>query len=267
MMVGKAANKYFQDNKPWELIKSDKEKCAVVLYNLLIQVKDLAILLYPYTPSTSEKIFGMLNLKKKNWDDLGELSLKAGSELEEPEILFKKIKEKKDSSLIDVKSKTSQEEKIKFSDLDIEVGEILSVSKHPDADKLYLEVVELGDGKKQIVSGIADYYSMDELKGKKVVVLKNLKPAKIRGAVSQGMVLTAESKEGELEVLEFKENKIGDNVHLEGERSKPKKEINIKEFLALDSIVKDNGILSEGKKWFVEGKEIRTKKIKDGKIR
>lgn len=266
MGVGKAANKYFQENKPWELVKTDKKKCAKVVNTLLVQVKDLGILLYPFIPHASKKIFEMLNVKAGNWKELGKIVAETGHKIGTPEILFKKIEEKREQPKPAQPKIEEKKEPIKFADFDLEVGKILSVEKHPDAEKLFVEVIEFGDGKRQVISGLAEYYKAEELLEKHVVVIKNLKPAKIRGAISQGMLLVAEQGE-EIEVLECPACKIGEKIHQEGSTNNPRKEITIEEFFSVPIQVKEGKVISEGKNLVVGTHKLETKKIKEGKVR
>lgn len=260
MALSGEGNKYFQDSEPWKKIKENKNDAAVSLYLLLNLIKDLSILIYPFTPKTSKKINEMLNIKRGDWEDLGKCSIESGHEIGEPEILFKKIEIKKEK-----KPTQEKKEKIKFSDLDIEVGEIQKVQKHPDAEKLFIEIVKIKGGVRQIVSGLVGHYTEEELVGKKILLLKNLKPAKIRGVLSQGMVLVSEEGD-QMELLET-EAEVGAKVHLEDEKSEPKKEIKFEEFSSLKIEVKNGSIFCEGKKLFAGDNELKAKKVKDGKVR
>jgi len=198
MEFGKNSNRYFQDNKPWELVKDDIARGGTVLNVLSQQIKDLAILVEPFLPNTSESIFRQLGVAPKTWGDLGNVSLEAGHTLGVPEIIFRKIESEKKKPL-----EKPAEKKVSFADVDLEVGEVVSVELHPDAEKLYVEKVKLADGEvRQIVSGLVEHIAADELLGKHVVIVKNLAPAKLRGVESAGMLLVAEDAEGNVEVLE-----------------------------------------------------------------
>jgi len=263
MHVVKNSNKYFQENKPWEAVKNDKERGKAVLYVLSNQMKDLAILLEPYLPNTSREIFKQLNIEGKKWDDLGKLSLEREHKIGKPKHIFRKIE---NAELEKLKKQFSgkQRNEISFKDVDLEVGEILEVEQHPNADKLYIEKVKMGDCIIQIVSGLAEHYKPEELKGKKIVVVKNLKPAKLRGALSQGMLLVAEDGD-EIEVIEPKNSKVGEKITKKGEMNTPKKIITINEFSKVEMKVINNKLTAEGKELVTKSEEIKTK-IKDGKI-
>lgn len=260
MAVSHAANKYFQENTPWKLVKTNKERAAVVLFVLVNTVKDVGILTGPYLPKTSELIFKQLNIEKKKWDDLGELSV-GKKPIGEPNILFKKV-EKKELASTSIEKKAPE---VKFSDLDLEVGEIASVEKHHDAEKLFVERIRLGDGERQIVSGLAPYYFPEELVGKKVIIVKNLKPAKLRGVESNGMLLAAEGN-GIVEVIFCPSNKVGDKVHLEGQQNKPRSEITIDDFAKVKITVQDSKVIAEGKHVFAGDNLIRTTRVEEGNV-
>ena len=261
MHCGKEANAYFQKNEPWKSAKEDREKCAATIHVLLHQVKDLAIALEPFIPNASAEIFRQLNVQPRKWDDVGKLSLPAGHQLGKPEIIFKKIEQKK-------------EEKAAVS-IDFEAGRITAIKRHPDAEKLYVEQVLLGDGERQIVSGVVPYYKEEELLGKMVIIVKNLKPAMLRGVESRGMLLAVE-KNGVLEVLSPANAKPGDKVTIEGAAAGTSAtagsaaalpEITIDQFLTVKMEVKDSLALADGKKLLANGAPIKTEKVPEGKVR
>lgn len=283
----KNANRYFQENAPWVLVKEDRERAATVLYVLANQVRDIGILCSPYLPETSAKIAGMLNGKggepapgcgggesSCGWEEAGKLGLDSGSAIGEPQILFRKIEDKEIAQLKERfsggsgsgESKDAAEKKVGFSDLDLEVGEVLSVENHPDADRLYVEKVRMGGEEIQVVSGLAGEVEKEELLGKKVIIVKNLAPAKLRGVESQGMLLVVEGKEGEVEVLEG--TAVGDKIYLEGESpgSAQKKQITFKEFSKVKLSAKGGSILHGEKKLMCAGSELKASKVQDGKV-
>jgi methionyl-tRNA synthetase len=261
------ANKYFQDNAPWKSIKEDKVRCATVISVLLHQVKDLSILLEPYLPKTSASIFAQLGVEPRKWNDLGKLSLGPGAKLGTPSILFKKIEPKELDSLQQrFSGRQNKPPAAKFSDFDLEVGEIVDVQKHPNAEKLYVERVKLGDGERQIVSGLAKFYLPEQLLGKKVIILKNLKPAQLRGVESQGMLLAAENKEGAVEVLEAKASQIGEKVSLDGEPQKPKPELTVDEFFSVEIKVEKQRVIAEGKVLATKSEELKAANVIDGEV-
>ncbi len=279
MAFSKNANRYFQENKPWESIKKDKVKTGTTLYILLQQVRDLAIMIQPFLPKTSTDMFLQLNLSEKKWKDISS-PLNAGSKIGQPKTLFRKIENKE---IEDLKKKFAGKREglkgeVHFTDLDLEVGEILSCEKHPDAEKLFVERVKLSDGERQIVSGLVGYYLPEELIGKKVVVLKNLSSAKLRGVESCGMVLAAERNEQapshggkapmEKDALEllFSDVEVGEKVMIKSSANTKSRTITIKEFEKIKIEVKNFVVCFNGEPLFVGGKELKLKNVKEGVV-
>jgi len=284
MHFAKSANRYFQENRPWELVKEKDATRAGTAMNVLVhQVKDLAVLCGPYLPATSAAIFRQLGIEPRQWDDLGKLSVDSGHHIGKPEILFKKIEDKQVQELKAKFAGRGAAAAVKppaFADLDLEVGEILSVERHPDAEKLYVEKVRLGDGVRQIVSGLVEYYLAEELVGKKVVIVRNLKPAKLRGVESQGMLLAAEGREtippkvgkgaameqGVVEALFLEKGKAGDKVTLKGENPAPKNEMDIKDFDRIKIEVREFRVICEGKPLVAASEEVKTRNVREGTV-
>ena len=225
MDLARAANKYFNDAEPWRTLREDRGRCETTL-NLSLQLcKALAVLMSPFLPFSAQKAWNMLNLEgeveKQSWDESGKTDLPAGHELGKPKILFKKIDdaviEKEVEKLEKIAAKTDKpaEEKPKmetakederisidtFAKVDLRVAEVLAAEKVEGADKLLKLQIRLGEKTRQIVAGIAQHYNPDDLVGKKVVVVANLKPAKIRGQESQGMLLAAVEDGGQLSLV------------------------------------------------------------------
>ena len=261
MKISQLANQFFQECAPWKSIKEDPDKCKSSLYILSNLVKDLAILIEPYLPETSNNIFKQLGIEKRVWDNLGILIAEDVS-INEPSILFEKIE---DDKVIELKDKFSGEKKsIKFMfPLDLKVGKIIEIKRHPDADKLYVEKIDLGDETRQIVSGLVDYYTEDELLGQNVVVVTNLETAKLRGEKSEGMILAAE-KEKEVGIL-FSEGNQGDQITIEGYEIK-KDKIDFKEFLKVKMKVRSGIATYEGKELKVNDKPVRAQKVESGNV-
>ncbi|MCZ6819872.1 MAG: methionine--tRNA ligase [Calditrichaeota bacterium] len=220
--VARDANKYFNDKQPWLVIKSDRESCATTL-NICLQVsKTLAVLMAPFMPSSAEKLWQLLNLEgdvhKQDWFNTGGEKLPVGHLLNEPEILFAKIEDDVIAAEVARLQGTTQvvasegaqevpEQEInlvsfdEFKKIDMRVAKVLSAEKVEKTDKLLRLEVQIGEEKRQIVAGMAEFLSPDELVGKTVVVVVNLQPVKIRGLESQGMLLAAETESGELSLL------------------------------------------------------------------
>ena len=219
----KRCNKYIDETMPWALAKDEakQDRLATVLYNLVESICIGATLLSSFMPETSEKIFAQLNGKTCDFDDLATFGLyESGTKVTDtPEILFarqdiaevlKKVEElhppvaeeapAEEAPVIDVEPK----EEITYEDfmkMQFQVGEIIACEEVKKSKKLLCSQVKIGSQVKQIVSGIKNYYSAEEMVGKKVMVLVNLKPAKLAGVLSEGMILCAEDENGELAIM------------------------------------------------------------------
>lgn len=212
-------NKYIDETMPWALAKDEtkKDRLATVLYNLIEAIRFSAVMLYPYMPSTATKILDQINTDQRDFESLKEFGNYASGTkvVEKPEMLFARLDPKevaKKVEVIEAKQKASikavKEKKEKeaketkeeitiddFSKIQLKVGKVIKCEKHPNADKLLVSQIDVGEETpRQIVSGIADVYSPEEFTGKKVIVVTNLKPAKLRGVESQGMVLAGGDK-------------------------------------------------------------------------
>ena len=202
-------NKYIDETMPWALAKdeSKKDRLATVLYNLIESIRFSAIALIPFIPSTANKILDQINTDQRDYQTLNEFgAYKEGTKVtEKPEILFARLDSKeiekkvaKLSTVQEIKKEVKEDDLITIEDfkkVELVVGTVEECKKHPDADKLLVSKINLGKETRQIVSGISDYYSPEEFVGKKVIVVANLKPAKLRGVESQGMVLAGETKD------------------------------------------------------------------------
>ncbi len=210
MKLARAGNKYLADTEPWKLIKTDPERVETIL-NISLQITaNLAIVFEPFMPNSSLKLAQMMNLDLPTWNDAGKGDLiSAQHQLGKPEILFTKIENDKIQEQID-KLLQSTEKKSKFppmkdeitfddfTKMDIRVGTITAANKIEKADKLLQLTVDTGIDTRTVVSGIAEHYNAEDVVGQKVSILLNLAPRKIRGVESQGMILMAETNEGEL---------------------------------------------------------------------
>lgn len=225
----KRCNKYIDETQPWVLAKEEtkSDRLSTVLYHLVEGIHIGASLLMPFMPETASKIAQQLNMPLRSFADLEKFGLyPSGTKVtEHPEILFarldsKEIKEKAEAMFASRKAQmenNQQEEKESMSVIDIEpkaqityddfaklqfqVGEIISCEAVPKSKKLLCSQVRVGSQVKQIVSGIKSYYSPEEMVGKKVMVLVNLKPAKLAGVLSEGMLLCAEDEQGNLALV------------------------------------------------------------------
>jgi len=218
MNIVRAANKYFNDTEPWKLVKDEKEKCGEIINNCLQICYSIAILINPFLPFTSEKILKILSADKTNfrWDRIGEINLASGNELGENQILFPQIEDSQIENEMGTEITNDSKEEIKkiagdktgtnligledFKKVNLKVAKILECEVVPKSKKLLKLKLKVGDKEKQIVSGISEHYKPEDLIGKLIVVVDNLKPSKLMGIDSEGMLLAAK-KDGELKLV------------------------------------------------------------------
>ena len=215
--MARLGNKYLADTEPWKVIKTDPERVKTIM-NISLQIAaNLAVVFEPFMPFTSEKLLKMLNLGKPGWDMLGRADiLAAGHTLGEPSLLFDKIEDDAIEKQLEKLANTKKANEIKatpvapqreavsyddFSKMDIRVGTILEAERVPKTDKLLKLTIDTGIDKRTVVSGIAGYFTPEQAVGKKVSMLVNLEPRKIRGIESHGMILMAQDADGRLEFV------------------------------------------------------------------
>jgi len=249
MNLAQFGNVYFDQNKPWELIKTDKERCGTVLYVCLKIVQALTVFMAPYLPYSSDDAWKILGHKESihvgSWDQALK-EIKVGTVLEKPKPLFKKL------ILEDFMLETDP-----FSKLDLRVGKVIDVKDHPQADTLYLLHVDLGAfGKRVIVAGMKPFYTKDEIKGKSIVIVANLKPAKIRGVESRGMLLAAEDKDKFVSLLNPGNANPGTKIFVEGVAHEPSS------VLEFDDFKKVEMVIGKGQEAIYNGKSLQSKKGK-----
>ena len=207
--LARRSNKYIDETMPWALAKdeSQKERLQTVLYNLIESIRIISVLISPFMPSTSAKIAGQINAGELSWESIQSFGkTKAGVNVGIAEPLFVRIDEnEKMAQILAEQPKTAPAEKQEepekdtkpevsiddFAKLEFKTAKIISAEKIEKSDKLYKLIVEIGTEQRQIVSGIAKHYTADELIGKTVIVITNLKPVKLRGVESNGMLLAA----------------------------------------------------------------------------
>ena len=222
--LGLIGNKYFQEQEPWKLVKQDKERAKEIIGNLIGLIRDLSILLWPYMPRAMEELWRMMGLSPQKWSNIGEpLKIR----LKEIKPLFKKLEDEEIKEYM--KRYGGEEMEEKFSRLDLRVAEVLEVRDHPNADKLYILRITLGDQERQLVAGLKTYYKKEELIGKHIIVVVNLKPAMLRGEKSEGMLLAAVHKD-KIGLLLAPNSKPGERVFVEDIAYNPAEEITIDEF-------------------------------------
>lgn len=219
MNIARLGNKYLADEEPWKLIKTDAERVKTVMYVALQVATALAITSEPFLPFTSEKLKNILQLSSTAWEQVKQnptALLPTGHKIGVATLLFEKIEDaaiaKQLERLENTKQANRQEaqaaaevavapqkELISYDDfakMDIRIGTILSAEKMPKADKLLILKVDTGIDQRTIVSGIAQSFNPEDIIGKRVTVLANLAPRKLRGVESQGMILMVENTEG-----------------------------------------------------------------------
>lgn len=217
MNLARIGNKYLADTEPWKLAKTDMDRVATIL-NIALQITaNLSIVFEPFLPFTVKKLNRMLHITSLGWSWLGTIDLlEEGHLLGNAELLFEKIEdeiiEKQIQKLLDTKKSNEDvnykanpvRETIEFDDftkLDIRVGVVTDCIKVPKADKLLQLKIDDGLGGRTIVSGIAKYYHPEELIGKQICFIANLAPRKLKGILSEGMILSAEDHDGNLVVV------------------------------------------------------------------
>ncbi len=227
MNLARLGNKYLADTEPWKLIKTDPDRVKTIINISLQLTAKLSIIMEPFLPFTAKKLCKFLNIEINKWSSLEkENLLEIGHVINSPEILFSKIEDEKIDAQIAKLTQASKsatnsifepmKESITFDDftkMDIRVGEIKTAEKVEKADKLLKLTIDTGIDVRTVVSGIAEHYKPEDVIGKKVSVLLNLAPRKIRGIESQGMILMAENSEGKLSFVspEF-EMEVGGSI-------------------------------------------------------
>lgn len=224
MNLARLGNKYLTETEPWKLAKTDMDRVASILHNSLQICANLAIAFAPFLPFSSDKLFKMLNMSTKlnNWETLGKLDiLKDGHQIAAAELLFGKIEDEAiEAQLAKLEAtRIANEEKAKaeapkvivpqkeectfddFGKMDIRTATVLEAVKVPKTDKLLQLTIDTGIDTRTIVSGIAEYYTPEEMVGKQICILANLAPRKIRGIESKGMILMAKEENGKMRIV------------------------------------------------------------------
>ena len=217
MNIARLGNKYLADTEPWKVVKTDKERVGTILYVSLQITANLAIAMEPFMPFSAAKLVDMLDVTKLYWDQLGSSDIiKAGHRTGEPELLFEKIEddaiEFQLRKLEEAKAANAatnapiepQKDTVTFDDfgrMDIRVSTILAAEKVAKTKKLLKLTVDTGIDKREIVSGIAEYYNPEDIVGRQVLVLVNLAPRELKGITSSGMILMAADPAGKLVLI------------------------------------------------------------------
>ena len=212
MELARFGNRFFDAAKPWALVKEDRDRCGQVLNSNLMLVKALSIMAWPFMPRSSERIWGFLGfdggLEQAGLDAVLE-PLPVGQELREPVPVYRKVElkmedEKTQETPKEVKQEKKQEKPAEaptgpfaaYRKMDIRVGTVISVEDHPDAEKLYILKIDMGEEQpRQIVTNLKTVYSRDQMLNRRLLVIANLKPAKFRGVKSDGMLMALDDEE------------------------------------------------------------------------
>jgi methionyl-tRNA synthetase len=245
MNISRLGNQYFQENEPWTLVKPDagddaKKRCGTVLNVCCNLVRTLAIIIEPFLPFTSKEIFKQLNInnKEKKIDYKMHLDIEPGHEIGKHEVLFRKLEDKEIDKFrkmfagkqAKAAEKQKPVEKLDEFPLDLRVAKVEKVDDHPDAGKLYVMQIDLGTEKRQLVAGLKAYLPKEKILNKNIVVVCNLKPAKLRGIESNGMLLAADDGK-KVVLVEAPNSDPGDEVVAEGVKNVEKfKQLHIDEF-------------------------------------
>ncbi|WP_304951926.1 methionine--tRNA ligase [uncultured Alistipes sp.] len=219
MNIARIGNKYLADTEPWKVVKSDPERVKTILYVALQITANTAVAIEPFMPFSARKILAMLAVDKFDWERLGATDLiPAGHRIGEPALLFEKIEDDVIQRQLDKLEATKaanraaesaqqaepQKDAVSFDDfqkMDIRVSTVLAAEKVAKTKKLLKLTVDTGIDRREIVSGIAEYFSPEELVGRQVLVLVNLEPRELKGILSRGMILMAEDADGRLRLL------------------------------------------------------------------
>ena len=318
------ANKAFQDGEPWKARKENPEKAAALIRDLCHVVRDLAIIIHPYLPSSAARLAGFfgktIGVGGLSWKDLGKCE--GIDTVTAPEVLFSKLEDDQVEALRERYSGSQKEraereskpadggetptarpadggqtptakpaataaplpsaeklrlfpddiESVRFARLlDLRVAKIIKIERHPKAEKLYIETLEIAGEERVIVSGLVPFYKEEELLGRKIVLAYNLKAAKLRGVESRGMLLAASSKNAEsetVEVLDPGDVPTGTRVLVQdyADGAVPPEEIDIDTFFSVPITSAASVVNVAGSPLLVGGSAIRTARVVDGEV-
>ena len=274
LAIGNRGNKFFQDMQPWERIKNEPDHAHTTVSLLTYLVKSVAIALSPFMPETSRGILEIMNINEYQWDDIGQFKGLDGHKVNQPAIVHKKL----DTKLAEKFRKQFSGKQSDFGRIQLKVGKIKEVKKHPNADQLYWLCVDLGEKKtRSIVAGLVKRYSAEELLNRNVILLANLKPSKIRDIKSEGMILVCKHRE-KIELLDASPFEPGQIVTVDKQKFEQGQivivdrqkidhsELTIEEFGEIDILVKDGILMAGEQKCHIGGKPIETHQLKAGKV-
>jgi methionyl-tRNA synthetase len=284
-------NRTFQAAEPWKTRTSDPAETQQLLCDLVYLIRDLAVLCKPYIPGTADRIAGFLGLDSLDWNMLGKRE--GITNVSTPEILFEQLQDERIEELrarfsgSQAERRAAQEaqteadagnaapvEVLFAQTVQLKAARITSVEQHPDADRLFVEQLDDGSGtERRIVSGLVGHYTADELVGKTIIVVDNLKPAKLRGVKSQGMLLAASSGEKENETVEvlFLEG-VEPGTLVEPDLKEPlareggKGRIDIDTFFSMPIEARGGTVMVGQVALLVDGRPVKTSRVENGSV-
>ncbi len=245
--ISDIGNKHFQKNEPWALVKSSRKECEDVVSFAANIVKNLSIIISPILPKYSEELQSQLNLKNLNFNNI-DFGLK-NHKISSAKIIFSKI----------------DAQRQKEFPLNLKIAKIEGVEDHPDAEKLYVLKINLGSEKRQLVAGIRNYYAKEQLLGRNIVVVANLRHAVLRGVKSEGMLLAADDG-NKIELLSAPDSNPGDSVFAEDLKNSAS-EIDIDRFRKTILKIRNKKILFENKVLKTDKEEISVDMLDNAVIR
>jgi methionyl-tRNA synthetase len=272
IFISDLGNKFFQENEPWNLLKKDKKRAIEIVSFSANLVKNLIILIKPILPDYSFKLLKQMNLSTElSFDDI-DFKLKNHS-ISKAEIVLKKIERTQLDRIFEDNAKKEYGNETEnaelsdgFSKVDLRIGVVKDVKQHPNAEKLYVLKVDLGNQERQLVAGLRAHYKEEELIGKHLIIVANLKPAVLRGIKSEGMLLAADDGK-RVVVLEAPKTNAGERVFVQGIKNNPEKEISIEEFSRMNLTTKNKLVVYNGKPLKTNSEEIMIEISDNARVR
>lgn len=231
MEISAIGNRYMQEKAPWK----NKDKSQGVMTMCINIVKNLSILIEPFMPDFSAKLQTQLKVSNLSWNDIG-FNLENHT-IGKAEIIIRKFVEEKKAQV----SEKREESNHPFAKINLKVAKVLEIEDHPEADRLYVLQIDVGDEKRQLVAGLREHYKKEDLLGKNIILVSNLKPAKLKGLKSQGMLLAATAGE-KVTLISPMKSKPGDQVKIKGVVPKTKR-IKIDDFFEVPLVVKNKKVV------------------------
>jgi methionyl-tRNA synthetase len=228
MNVARLGNKYLAETEPWKVIKTDEDRVRTILNISLQIVASLEVLVEPFLPFTADKLKNMLNFGGHLWEDAGQMNLlPVDHVIDHPVLLFDKIEDTEVQAQIDKLNQSKVDNTLanavvapvkenidfeQFSTMDIRVATIIAAEKVEKTKKLLKLTLDTGLDQRTVVSGIAEYFTPDQVIGQQVSLLVNLAPREIKGILSQGMILMSENSDGKLTFVAPLQNHVNGSV-------------------------------------------------------